>query len=146
MVCCTSRWQSGPDFASGAREGTNLFTDSVVVLDAKTGDYKNHFKVVKKDWHDWDVSSPPILHQTMGGKQLMSLAPKDGHLYGYDLATNNLLYRVPVTTIENVEGTFAVGQKVHFCPGPVGGTEWNTRVSIRPRISSSPAPSTGATR
>ena len=115
-----------PDFASGAREGTNLFTDSVVVLDAKSGDYKNHFKVVKKDWHDWDVSSPPILLQTRGGKDLMSLAPKDGHLYGYDLATNNLLYRVPITTIENVEGTFSVDQNVHFCPGPVGGTEWNT--------------------
>ena len=115
-----------PDFASGAREGDNLFTDSVVVLDAKTGDFKNNFKVVKKDWHDWDVSSPPILLQTMGGKQLMAVAPKDGHLYGYDLATNNLLYRVPVTTIENAEGTFAVGQNVHFCPGPVGGTEWNT--------------------
>ena len=33
---------------------------------------------------------------------------------------------MPVTTIENVEGTFAVGRNVHFCPGPVGGTEWNT--------------------
>ena len=42
----------------------------------------------------------------MGGKQLMVVAPKDGHLYGFDLATNNLLYRVPVTTIENVEGNF----------------------------------------
>ena len=92
----------------------------------RPGDYKNHFKVVQKDWHDWDVSNPPILLQTMGGKQLMAVAPKDGHLYGFDLATNNLLYRVPVTTIENVEGTFAVGQNVHFCPGPVGGTEWNT--------------------
>jgi len=115
-----------PDFASGAREGTNLFTDSVVVLDAKSGDYKNDFKVVKKDWHDWDVSSAPILLQTMGGKQLLSVAPKDGHLYGYDLAAKDLLYRVPVTSIENADGAFAVGQKVHFCPGPVGGTEWNT--------------------
>src|SRR5271166_4351292 len=45
-----------PDFVSGAREGDNLYTVSVVVLDAKTGDYKRHFKVVPKDWHDWDVS------------------------------------------------------------------------------------------
>ena len=30
-----------PDFASGAREGSNLYSDSVVVLDAKTGDFKN---------------------------------------------------------------------------------------------------------
>jgi len=116
-----------PDFASGAREGINLYSDSVVVLDAKTGDFKNNFKVVRKDWHDYDVSNPPILLQTMGGKQIMSVAPKDGHLYGYDLADNDkLLYRVPVTTIENDAEQFAIGQNVHFCPGPVGGDEWNT--------------------
>jgi len=116
----------GPDFASGAREGSNLFVDSVVVLDAKTGNYKNHFQVVPKDWHDYDVSNPPILIQTRGGKQIMAVAPKDGHLYGFDLADNKLLYRVPITTVENDGQTFAVGKLVHFCPGPVGGDEWNT--------------------
>jgi alcohol dehydrogenase (cytochrome c) len=115
-----------PDFASGAREGINLYTDSVVVLDAKTGDFKSNFKVVPKDWHDYDVSSPPILLQTMGGRQIMSVSPKDGHLRAYDLASNELLYRVPVTTIENDGTSFSVGQNVHFCPGPVGGNEWNT--------------------
>ena len=80
------RRQSGPRFRNRRARGRQFFTDSVVVLDAKTGDYKNHFKIVKKDWHDWDVSNPPILIQTMGGKQLMAVAPKDGYLYGFDLA------------------------------------------------------------
>jgi len=115
-----------PDFAIAAREGENLFTDSVVVLDAKTGDYKHHFKIVPKDWHDWDVSNPPVLIQTMGGKQLMSVAPKDGQLYGFDLANNSLLYRVPVTQVEDVAATFTPGKAVHFCPGSVGGAEWNS--------------------
>jgi alcohol dehydrogenase (cytochrome c) len=115
-----------PDFAIAAREGENLFTDSVVVLDAKTGDYKHHFKIVPKDWHDWDVSNPPVLIQTMGGKQLMSVAPKDGQLYGFDLANNSLLYRVPVTYVEDVAATFSPGKAVHFCPGSVGGAEWNS--------------------
>jgi alcohol dehydrogenase (cytochrome c) len=84
-----------PDYAIGVREGENLFTDSVVVLDAKTGAYKNHFKLVPRDWHDWDVSNPPALIQTRGGKKLTAVAPKDGYLYGFDLATNGLLYRVP---------------------------------------------------
>ncbi len=110
-----------PDFAIAAREGDNLYTDSVVVLDAKTGDYKYHFKLVPKDWHDWDVSNPPVLMQTMGGKQLMADAPKDGYLYGFDLADNKALYRVPVTQIENVAATFSPGKDVHFCPGSVGG-------------------------
>ncbi len=115
-----------PDFAIGAREGDNLYTDSVIVLDAKTGDYKYHFKIVPKDWHDWDVSNPPVLIQTMAGKQLMVVAPKDGQLYGFDLATNDLLYRVPVTQVEDVAATFSPGKAVHFCPGSVGGAEWNS--------------------
>jgi alcohol dehydrogenase (cytochrome c) len=115
-----------PDFAIGAREGENFYTDSVVVLDALTGDYKQHFKIVPKDWHDWDVSNPPILIKTMGGKQLMAVAPKDGQLYGFDLATNGLLYRVPVTQVEDPAATFTAGKEVHFCPGAAGGAEWNS--------------------
>jgi alcohol dehydrogenase (cytochrome c) len=115
-----------PDFAIAAREGDNLYTDSVVVLDAATGDYEYDFKLVRKDWHDWDVSNPPILIRTMAGKQLMVDAPKDGYLYGFDRANNNLLYHVPVTRIENVAETFSPGQAVHFCPGAVGGDEWNS--------------------
>jgi alcohol dehydrogenase (cytochrome c) len=116
-----------PDFIIGVRAGDNSYSDSVVVLDAKTGNYKNHFEVVKKDWHDWDVSNPPILIKTMGGKQLMAVAPKDGFLYGFDLDTNNLLYHVPVTQVENADEAFSRGGKdVHFCPGAVGGAEWNS--------------------
>jgi alcohol dehydrogenase (cytochrome c) len=115
-----------PDFAIAARQGDNLYTDSVIVLDAKTGDYKRHFKIVPKDWHDWDVSNPPILIRSMGGKDLLVVAPKDGHLYGFDLANNNRLYRVPVTTVEDVEESFSPGKAVRFCPGAAGGAEWNS--------------------
>ena len=57
-----------PNSRSARARGKTSYTDSVVVLDAKTGDYKYHFKLVPKDWHDWDVSNPPVLIQTMGGK------------------------------------------------------------------------------
>ena len=114
-----------PDFAIGPREGANLYSGSVVVLDAKTGAYKSHFKLVPKDWHDWDVSTAPALIQTRGGKKLLSVAPKDGHLYGFDLATNTMLYRTPTTRIENAEAPFSTDKAVHFCPGTVGGAEWN---------------------
>lgn len=95
------------------------------MLDTETGTYKDHIKVVPRDWHDWDVSSAPAIIQTAGGKKLLSLAPKDGHLYGFDLANNSLLYRTPVTRVENADATFAAGKSVHFCPGSVGGAEWN---------------------
>ena len=106
-----------PDFAIGVREGENFYTDSVVVLDAKTGDYKHHFKLVPKDWHDWDVSNPPILIRTMGGKELMVAAPKDGYLYAFDLADNSAVFKVPVTRVEDVAETFSPGDGRLFLPG-----------------------------
>jgi alcohol dehydrogenase (cytochrome c) len=115
----------GPDFATDVREGLNLYSGSVVVLDAMTGAYKHHFKIVPRDWHDWDVSSAPAIIKTAGGKKVLSVAPKDGHLYGFDLDTNALLYRQPVTRFENEDAPFAVGKPVHFCPGSTGGAEWN---------------------
>jgi len=114
-----------PDFATGPRQGANLYSGSIVVLDAKTGAYKSHFKLVPKDWHDWDVSTAPALIHTRGGKKLLSVAPKDGHLYGFDLTTNTMLYRTPATRIENAEASFAIDKATHFCPGTVGGAEWN---------------------
>jgi len=115
----------GPDFAADMREGGNLYTGSVVVLDAGTGDYKTHYKIVPKDWHDWDVSGAPVLIETAAGKRLMILAPKDGHLYAFDTDDQRLLYRLPVTKIENAETEFTAGKPVHFCPGSIGGAEWN---------------------
>jgi alcohol dehydrogenase (cytochrome c) len=114
-----------PDFAADVRPGLNLYSGSVVVLDARTGAYKNHFKIVPKDWHDWDVSGAPAIIRTAGGKKVLSVAPKDGHLYGFDLDTNALLYRIPVTRMENEDAPFEVWKPVHFCPGSVGGAEWN---------------------
>ena len=115
----------GPAFASEVRKGDNLYTGSVVVLDAATGAYKRHFKLVQRDWHDWDVASAPSLIKTAGGKELTAAAPKDGYLYGVDLAKKAIAYRVPVTRIENVDAPFSVDAEVHFCPGVVGGAEWN---------------------
>jgi len=114
-----------PDFAAATRPGGNLYSGSVVVLDAKTGAYKDHLKIVAKDWHDWDVSNTPAILNTRGGRKLLAVTPKDGHLYGFDLSDDKLLYRVPVTRMENGAATFSTSKAVHFCPGSTGGAEWN---------------------
>ena len=114
-----------PDFAIGPREGQDLYTGSVVVLDAATGVYKRHFKVVVRDWHDWDVSSAPALIHTKAGKRLMAVAPKNGYLYGFDLDSSTLLYRIAVTRVENTDEPLSTNKAVHFCPGVNGGSEWN---------------------
>ncbi len=114
-----------PDFAAALRKGKNLFSGSVVVLDAMTGEYKRDYKIVPKDWHDWDVSSAPAIIKAASGKKILALAPKDGHLYAFDLASHKQMYRLPVTKMLNTDVPFKPDKSVHFCPGSTGGAEWN---------------------
>lgn len=113
-----------PDFVKGMRPGDNLFADSVVVLDARTGAYRRHFSLVPEDFHDWDVSAAPVLARTRGGHALLAASPKDGFLYGYDLAGGQRLYRTALTTHSNTDVPLGK-QPVRFCPGTQGGSEWN---------------------
>jgi quinoprotein glucose dehydrogenase len=49
------------DFYGGTRLGANLFSDSLVCLDARTGRRIWHFQLVHHDIWDWDIPAPPIL-------------------------------------------------------------------------------------
>jgi len=113
-----------PDFYTASREGDNLYTDSVVVLDARTGTYKTHFQLIPNDFHDWDVSSAPVLATTRKGHQLVLSTPKDGHLYAIDLANGRLRFKNDVTTVLNADTPFSTAP-THYCPGIDGGSEWN---------------------
>ena len=113
-----------PDFVPRLRPGSNLFANSVVVLDARTGAYRRNVPLVLEDFHDWDVSATPVLFTSRAGRKLMATAVKDGHLYVNDGTTGAQRQRKPVTTLFNVKAPLtAAGTR--FCPGTQGGTEWN---------------------
>ncbi len=114
-----------PDFVKQARPGSNLYTNTMLVLDAKTGDYVNHLSIMKYDWHDWDMSNAPVFITTRGGKDILTFAPKDGHLYAFDQHSSERLYRKPKTKLHNADVEFEPEKEYYFCPGPVGGGEWN---------------------
>jgi alcohol dehydrogenase (cytochrome c) len=113
-----------PDFLKEPRQGENLYASSIVILDAKTGAFQRHFQLIKRDFHDWDVSSPPVLFLGKTGHRMLAETPKDGHLYLIDLNSGKLVYRKPVTTVSNVEAPMTP-QGTRFCPGAQGGAEWN---------------------
>jgi PQQ-dependent dehydrogenase (methanol/ethanol family) len=113
-----------PDFVPAVRGGTNLYSGSIVVLDAKTGAYQKHFQLVARDFHDWDVSAAPSLFTSKGGHNLMAVTPKDGHLHVFDLAAGKPLYRKPMTRVFNDDSPIAA-DGTRFCPGTQGGAEWN---------------------
>jgi len=114
----------GPDFATEVRPGTNLYTNSILVLDAKTGTYRNHYSLVPADFHDWDLGAAPVLVATKGGKRVVAGAPKDGLLHVYDIEKNTKLYATPITTRLNDTVPLST-MPLRFCPGAGGGTEWN---------------------
>lgn len=114
-----------PDFVKSLRVGSNLFSNTMLVLDAKTGDYVKHFSIMGSDWHDWDMSNAPIFYRTRGGKDVFSFHPKDGHVYSYDLADDLRIFRMPVTKMLNTDAEFVPHKEQYFCPGSVGGGEWN---------------------
>jgi len=113
-----------PDFVKGMRPGHNLFANSVVVLDARTGAYRKHFEIAPEDFHDWDVSTAPALLRTRGGRALLASAPKDGLLHGFDMASGAHVFQTPVTRRENVDTPLSA-KTTRFCPGTQGGSEWN---------------------
>jgi PQQ-dependent dehydrogenase (methanol/ethanol family) len=113
-----------PDFVSHLRPGANLYANSVVALDARTGAFKTHYPMVQGDYHDWDVSSAPAIVTTRQGRRIVAGTPKDGYLYGFDLASAKQLYKTPVTTILNADAPLTTSG-TRFCPGTLGGSEWN---------------------
>ena len=56
-----STGNAGNSFNGSARPGNNLFTDSIVAIDAKTGKYRWHFQQVHHDIWDYDSPNPVVL-------------------------------------------------------------------------------------
>jgi alcohol dehydrogenase (cytochrome c) len=132
-----------PDFFPEYRPGENLYTNCVIALDARTGRMLGYIQVVKNDFHDWDVSTGPVVLTTRGGRPLIASANKDGLLSGIDrsrvgrpstlpagsiidpLRTLVMVYQAPTSTRENMDLQLHIGPPVHYCPGTQGGSEWN---------------------
>ena len=113
-----------PDFAPSHRPGANLFTDSMVVLDARTGALKWWHQMLANDGLDLDVAAAPMLYWNSKGHPMVVIGSKDGYLYGVDRETQKRVFKLPVTTIQMPDRA-PTTEGVHSCPGPLGGVEWN---------------------
>jgi len=80
---------------AASRPGPNLYTDSVVKLDASTGKLIWYRQVLPHDLYDWDLEAPPVL-TTAGGRSIVVAAGKMGDVYGVDATTGSLLWKTPV--------------------------------------------------
>ena len=112
-----------PDYFSASRPGGNLYTDSIVAIDADTGKIAWYVQQVAGDFHDWDTSAAPVLYES-DGRRLMAVGTKAGYVYIYDRDTHRLVARTSVVTHLNDDLPLS-GKPLRVCPGTTAGVEWN---------------------
>lgn len=88
---------AGFDFYGGARKGSNLFANTLLALNAKTGERLWHFQFVHHDIFDRDAPAPPnLLSVTRNGKKIDAVAQvtKQGYVFLFDRETGEPLFPI----------------------------------------------------
>ena len=83
------------DYYGGHRPGKNLFSDSLVALDLKTGKRKWHYQFIEHDIWDWDLPCAPIIADvTIDGRlrKIIAQPTKQGWLYVFDRVTGEPIW------------------------------------------------------
>jgi len=116
----TLYWGTGnpaPDWNGEGRMGDNLFTCSLIAVDADTGKMKWYFQFTPHETHDWDSSEPPVLFNAMiDGKprKLVALANRNAFYYVLDRVTGQFLVGVPFAKQTWAKGLDAKGRPIDY--------------------------------
>jgi alcohol dehydrogenase (cytochrome c) len=129
----------GPDWNGDSRPGDNLYTCSLVALDAKTGALRWHFQFTPHDTHDWDATEIPVLFDgRLKGqpRKFVAMANRNGFYYLLDRVTGEFLAGEPYIRQEWAEGLEPSGRPIMrpdieptaqgtvLTPNLHGGTNW----------------------
>lgn len=125
----------GPDFNAKQRPGDNLYSDSVVALDADTGKLKWHFQFTPNDPYDYDSTQIPVLvDREWSGSQrkLMLWANRNGFFYVLDRTNGKFLRGRPFTPVNWASALDEAGRPIRTpqppdkatYPGALGSTNW----------------------
>ena len=91
------------DYYGGHRPGNNLFGESIVALDLKTGQRKWHFQLVHHGIWDFDIPCAPILADiTVNGRAIKALAQptKQAWMYVFDRVTGKPIWPIEERPVE----------------------------------------------
>jgi alcohol dehydrogenase (cytochrome c) len=124
----------GPDYNGAQRPGDNLYTDSVVALDADTGKLKWHYQFTPHDVYDYDSVQVPVLIDNWNrtGINVMAWANRNGNFYVLDRATGRFFLGEPFVKVNWMSGFDEHGKPqqtpqpagMPTYPGNQGGTNW----------------------
>jgi PQQ-dependent dehydrogenase (methanol/ethanol family) len=118
-----------PDLYGAERPGDNLYTNSMIAIDATTGKYKWHSQYIAHDVWDLDAVSPPILVDVKDekGKMIPGVihGGKTGHIYVHDRKDGRLIRFSDAMVPQENMWTLPTAQGVRMLPGANGGVEWS---------------------
>lgn len=128
---------AGPDWNGEVRAGDNLYTSSVIALDADTGKLKWHYQFTPHDEFDFDATQVPVLvDMNWQGRprKLMLFANRNGFFYVLDRVTGEYLLGKPFVKVTWAESIDEKGKPVRVghstpegmlvFPDNQGGTNW----------------------
>lgn len=113
-----------PDFYGGARAGDNLYSDSLLCLDARTGERVWHYQTIRHDVWDRDLPAPPnLVAIERGGVRIPAVAQvtKTGHTFLFHRETGEPLHPIreePVHDLGTPGEVLATSQPVPTRPPP----------------------------
>ena len=109
----------GPDWNGDARPGDNLYTCSLIAVNATDGKIKWHFQFTPHDVHDWDSNEIPVLFDAaIDGRprKLVAMANRNAFYYVLDRETGEFLTATPYAKQTWADGLDAKGRP-HLRPG-----------------------------
>ncbi|MEO1542745.1 MAG: PQQ-binding-like beta-propeller repeat protein [Pseudomonadota bacterium] len=117
-----------PQGVGVGRPGDNLYTSSLIALDAKTGKLVWYFQQVPHDLWGYDVASPPTLFDVeINGKALAAVgqASKMGWYFVHERETGKFLFKSKAFVPQ--KNLFSPPSKdgITIYPGPGGGANWS---------------------
>src|SRR3984885_14764108 len=114
-----------------SRPGPDLYTDSIVKLDERTGKLLWYYQLTPHDLYDWDMEDSPIL-STVGGQPLVIDGGKAGVLVAVNAQTGKLVWKLPVGVHNGHDNDHLYAEGGQFSklhtpetvePGDLGGIE-----------------------
>jgi len=140
-------WPTGnpaPSNRGEGRAGDNLYSNSLLALNADTGKLNWYFQFTKHDEHDWDATQVPVIIDTpivdtkidAGGKHLIAQANRNGFFYLIDRTNGKLILTAAYGKITWSDSKDAEGRPTArkdasptleghtVCPGALGTTNF----------------------
>ena len=120
----------GPDYNGDVRPGDNLYSCSLLALDADTGKLKWYFQFTPHDTHDWDATQVPVLlDSTFNGRprKLVVVPSRNGFYYILDRQTGEFLLAKPYVKQTWAKEIDRKGRPV-FNPGQEPTLEGNDQI------------------